>query len=131
MSGSVCKKPVSKPLSRRAAIAARPKQGDFTEKEVIQIETLASVGCSRLEIALVLQREPNDLLCFDAEIKSWSERAKANVKRTAYEMATSGKCPAMTIFYLKTRCGWRETGAGGSGNDVGFVQVGGLEIGNI
>jgi len=34
--------------------------------------------------------------------------AKGRVIGTAYQMAISGECPALTIFYLKTRCGWRE-----------------------
>ena len=28
--------------------------------------------------------------------------------QTAFKMAISGKCPAMTIFWLKTRAGWSE-----------------------
>lgn len=45
--------------------------------------------------------------------------AKAQVTQTAYRMATSGHNQAMTIFWLKVRCGWKErtivenVGAGG------------------
>ena len=35
--------------------------------------------------------------------------ALANVMRTAYEQAVSGDVPAMTMYYLKTRAGWKET----------------------
>lgn len=28
--------------------------------------------------------------------------------RTAFQMATSGTIPAMTIFWLKARAGWRD-----------------------
>lgn len=34
--------------------------------------------------------------------------ARGRVIGTAYRMAVSGESPAMTIFYLKTQCGWRE-----------------------
>lgn len=103
----------------------------FSNKEMAQIEALAKVGCSRLEIASVIGRPAKDLTKVDNEIRAWAETAKSEVKRTAFEMATSGKYPALTIFYLKTRCGWRETGAGGGGNEVGFVSVEGLNIANI
>jgi len=38
-------------------------------------------------------------------------RAKAifNVAVSAYAQAISGKVPAMTMFYLKCRAGWKET----------------------
>ena len=29
--------------------------------------------------------------------------------QTAYNLAKSGKCPVMTMFWLKTQAGWRET----------------------
>ena len=41
--------------------------------------------------------------------KTAQTRANARVAQTAHEMAVSGKFPAMTIFYLKTRLRWRET----------------------
>jgi hypothetical protein len=36
-------------------------------------------------------------------------KAVARVARTCFEMATSGKQPVMTMFYLKTQGGWRVT----------------------
>jgi len=35
--------------------------------------------------------------------------ATATVAQTAYNLAKSGKCPVMTMFWLKTQAGWRET----------------------
>ena len=35
-------------------------------------------------------------------------KANLTVARTLFEMATSGKHPAATFFWLKTRAGWRE-----------------------
>lgn len=103
----------------------------FSRKELAQIEALAKVGCTRLEIASVIGRPAKELDKIDDKIRAWAETAKAAVKETAYKMAVSGKWPALTIFYLKTRCGWRETGAGGGGNEVGFVAVEGLNIADI
>ena len=35
--------------------------------------------------------------------------ASSQVLKTAFSMATSGKCPAMTIFWLKCREGFKDT----------------------
>ena len=35
--------------------------------------------------------------------------ANERVKQTAYQLATSGESPAMTMFWLKCRDNWRET----------------------
>ncbi len=37
--------------------------------------------------------------------------ALAQVAKTAFQLATSGKCYPMTMFYLKCRGGWSETDA--------------------
>lgn len=87
------------------------KKIEFDEKEVRQIHNLAVRGLSDNEIAAILERCSEATLkrhCADA-LASGRAKGKGRVKITAHEMATSGKCPAMTIFYLKTQCGWRET----------------------
>ena len=38
-----------------------------------------------------------------------SVKANSSVAQSLYKMATSGKCPASTMFWLKCRAGWRET----------------------
>lgn len=43
------------------------------------------------------------------ELDTSVARANAKVAETCYAMATSGKVPAATFFWLKTRAGWRET----------------------
>jgi AraC-like DNA-binding protein len=47
--------------------------------------------------------------CFKAELELAAATANAVVANMAYAMASSGKEPAMTMFWLKTRAGWRET----------------------
>lgn len=43
------------------------------------------------------------------ELSKGRSIAKAEVQNTAFKLATSGKCPAMTMFWLKTRDQWYET----------------------
>lgn len=64
---------------------------------------------------LIINRETGKPLAKDTfrksfayEIEHFKELAKGHVKNTAYAMAMSGQHPAMTIFYLKTQCGWKE-----------------------
>ncbi len=46
---------------------------------------------------------------FRWELDTGATKANTAVAQTAYRMATSGKCPAMTIFWLKCRGGgWHE-----------------------
>lgn len=47
---------------------------------------------------------------FAAELSAGAAEALAQVAQTAYQMATSGNHPAATMFWLKTRGGWRESG---------------------
>ena len=47
---------------------------------------------------------------FKKELKEGRLQTKYNVLNTAYELAVSGKCPAMTMFWIKTQCEWSETG---------------------
>ena len=43
------------------------------------------------------------------ELDHGMTKANARVVQTAFQQATSGKSPAMTMFWLKTRMGWKET----------------------
>jgi hypothetical protein len=52
------------------------------------------------------------------EIRAGAFEANLKVEKTGYQMATSGQHPIMTIFWLKTRCGYRE---------VERVEIGGLD----
>lgn len=66
-------------------------------------------GIPQSEVAAALEISVNTLKKYYAEqIDGSVTRANAAVINTAYQMATSGKCPAMTIFWLKTRLGWRD-----------------------
>jgi DNA-binding XRE family transcriptional regulator len=45
---------------------------------------------------------------FREELDEGHAKVLASIKMTAYQMALSGNQPAMTMFILKTQCGWRE-----------------------
>ena len=47
---------------------------------------------------------------FKDELENGMVIANGMVMNTAFHQAISGDTPAMTMFWLKTRCGWRETG---------------------
>lgn len=81
----------------------------ITNKEREQVKALAGYGLTDLDIANVLGFSEATLQrrCGE-ELKKGRSLAKSAVTQTAYKMAVSGKVPAMTMFWLKTRCGWKE-----------------------
>ena len=80
-----------------------------------QIETMSGLGMNLRQIAAVLgvteitlkRRLAEDPDLFDT-VEKGRAMAISQVAKTAYQMATSGKVPAMTMFYLKCRAGWSE-----------------------
>lgn len=46
---------------------------------------------------------------FAEELKTGTVKANAKVAASLFNQATSGTCIAATIFWTKTRMGWRET----------------------
>jgi hypothetical protein len=81
----------------------------ITDQDREEIKKLAMHGMTIKDIASVKSISIATLKrrCMK-EINSGRVFAKAVVQATAYDMAISGKHPAMTIFWLKTRCKWRE-----------------------
>jgi AcrR family transcriptional regulator len=58
------------------------------------------------------------------ELDHGMTEANARVVRTAFQQATSGESPAMTMFWLKTRMGWKETQkVEHAGEDGGPVRI--------
>lgn len=80
------------------------------------LENLSGLGMTQRQIACMLGMS---LLTFEnrmaenPEIREILKRGKAlaisKVASKAYEMAISGENTAMTIFFLKTQAGWKET----------------------
>jgi hypothetical protein len=70
-------------------------------------KTMATCGMKQEDIATALNiRSPKTLRKhYRQELKLGSIEATTNVARTLYKMATSGKCPPATAFWLN-KCGW-------------------------
>lgn len=91
------------------------KKVEFTDAQVKQLEVLAGLGVPTHQMAAIMDVSPatldrviaRDKKVAEAILKGAAE-ASATVRSTAFKMATSGKWPAMTIFWLKVRERWRE-----------------------
>lgn len=81
-----------------------------TERTRQLVRDLAVVGYSQERIAANLGIHHETLeRHYRAELDNAEAEANAAVARVAYAMATDGEHPSMTMFWLKTRAGWRET----------------------
>ena len=94
------------------------KRVEFTERDVEQIYRMAKLGMPMKHIANVLgickatlERRFADTPAITEALEKGRSEAAGAVYETAYNMATSGKVPAMTIFWLKAQEGWRDNGA--------------------
>jgi len=83
-----------------------------TEEQRKRVKLLAGLGMKQEQIAkLVGVRSTTSLRKhFRDELLQGPVAAAVRVRRTLYEMATSGRNQAATIFWLKTRAGWSEKG---------------------
>lgn len=96
----------------------RPKgSGAFvlTEDQKNLAGRMAEVGCNLNQIADMLDMDAatlDKIIERDTSVSSAISRGRSGginkVAATAYQMAISGKQPAMTIFFLKTRARWAE-----------------------
>ncbi len=95
------------------------KPKNFTPKELQEIETLAGLGMRYEDIAKVKGVCLETLKKYaDENLDRGKAKAKAQIMQTAFQMAKSGKNPSMTIFWLKTQCGWRENADNASDNPI-------------
>lgn len=95
-------------------MAAHKKR--LSESEIKQIETMAGLGLKIEQMAAVLgmskatfDRRMNDTKGASESLEKGRSAAALNVTKTAYQLATGGKVPAMTMFWLKCRERWKET----------------------
>ncbi len=73
------------------------------------VKTMAAMGCSQGDIAVVLGMTAKTLRQhFREELDRAAIEANAQVMASLFQMATSGKNAAAAIFWAKTRCGMRE-----------------------
>lgn len=86
----------------------RAETKEFTPKELKQLETAAGMGLNEREICKMflisratLQRRIADYPEVNEAIQRGRMSAKLAVRTSAFRMATDGKHPAMTMFWLK------------------------------
>lgn len=81
-----------------------------TENDGVLVSVLAGAGIPQKQIALALGIGINTLRRhFKDELVSGLARTNAKVLGTLFKLATSGKDVGATIFWCKTRLGWKET----------------------
>ncbi|MDQ3232717.1 MAG: hypothetical protein M3Q07_12935 [Pseudobdellovibrionaceae bacterium] len=88
---------------------------EISDQDLKKLHKMASLGLTRAMMASVLgfsektleRRIKGDERVATA-VRAGEVEAKSKIAETAFSMATSGNCPAMTIFLCKTRLGWRE-----------------------
>jgi hypothetical protein len=74
------------------------------------VRTMTGLGLRQEDIAACLDIRSAKTLRrhFRAELDRGAPEANARVAQTLYQMAISGKCPQATIYWMKTRVGWRD-----------------------
>lgn len=87
----------------------------LTDDEIKKLKVMAGLGMNNQQMAAVLDMSLASLERRIKEQKGVKEgllkgraESSANIRQSAYKMAMSGKHPAMTIFWLKTREGFKE-----------------------
>lgn len=100
---------------------ARPKgtvKKKVASEDLPKIKKMAAAGLTINQIASLidmssasLERRIRDSEELKAAIAKGRAEAILNVATSAYRQALSGRVPAMTMFYLKCRAGWKETQA--------------------
>lgn len=90
-----------------------------------EVSVMAALGLKPDEIALVLNIDQKILKQFYSRELSVSNKiSNLVVARKALEMASSGRFPDMTKFWLKSQAGWKETsGIELTGKDGGPLEV--------
>lgn len=93
------------------------KKFEPTEEEREKVKLLAIVGTPQPLICRLIKR-PGDKKPltdktlrkhFAEELETGTAEANALVGQTAFNMASSGAFPSMTMFWMKCRAHWRET----------------------
>lgn len=88
-----------------------------TDDERAMVTKLAGYGLTQEEICqLIINDQTGEPLHRDTfrkhflqEFNSGKTVAKMKVAKSAFQQAISGSVPAMTMFWLKTQCRWKET----------------------
>jgi hypothetical protein len=84
-----------------------------TEADRNTVRSMAATGFTHEQIASCLGTSGIDPKTmrkhFRVELATAANKANAAVANKLYQMAVAGHPPAATFFWMKTRCGYRET----------------------
>src|SRR5690348_13907128 len=96
---------------RRCVPMPRPKFQPTDEQRRV-VKSLAGYGLKQEQIASLLGLASTTTLrkYFRGELERGPVEAQANVRRTLFKLATSGRNPGATMYWLKTRARWSEKG---------------------
>lgn len=85
-----------------------------TDEQRMQVKTLSALGMPQEFIArkIGIRSAKTLRLHFRDELDLGMPEANCKVSQTLFNLAISGECPAATIFWSKTRGGFRERPAG-------------------
>jgi len=88
---------------------ARPRFTPTDEQRSI-VKMLAALGVRQDYIVEIIGVHSEKTLRkhFQSELTRGAAEANRQVAQSLYRQATSGKCPAASMFWLKCRAGWRE-----------------------
>ena len=88
---------------------ARPRFVPTVEQRRM-VRAMSGYGMKQEDIAACLEIRSAKTLRrhFRVELDRGAPEANARVAQCLYQMSISGKCPQATIFWMKTRVGWRD-----------------------
>ncbi len=82
-----------------------------TPDDQLRVRELAAIGMSDDDIASQLRlRLPKFQKIFQLELKNGAAEGREQALRNLHSIAMSGKNLAALTFWVKARCGWRDTG---------------------
>ena len=80
-----------------------------TKEQREKVESMSGYGLTAEQICNLVEVSRGTLFkYFGEELKLGEGKAHAQVTHRAFDMARSGRFPAMTMFWLKCRAGWTE-----------------------
>jgi hypothetical protein len=89
-----------------------PRKFEATEEQRKMVRVLAGYGLKQEQIAVLVGIKSTATLRkhFADELVRGPIEAQHNVRRTLYKLATSGRNPGVTMYWLKRWAGWSEQG---------------------